>query len=311
MRHVHPNLTFAAMIVATAISSALGCQNQQNRIVANPFLAPDRVPPPATRALLPGQAQPYYPGDPLPVMQSSAQPASPAVVAAPSEPEMPSATQTLAWASPSGTPAATNAAFAAPSPAPATAPPQPTVAPAAATLASSEGAIAIPDDGSGLRFALPGQQPTAEPRPFIPNAPVAIASATAPVQPQPTPQLPAPPSERDARQTAYTEPVITQQSAPPQSPWQTPAIAQTVAPPSASNLYPQPVAAQPIGPPLALAAPPLMPYSGYPVAASSTMDVRLREVQSPAMPRIRIPGYESAAPLVGTADGFRPRTSMR
>ncbi|MGI9427096.1 MAG: hypothetical protein ACR2NM_00445, partial [Bythopirellula sp.] len=34
--------------------------------MTNPFLAPDRVPPPATRTLLPGTAQPYYPGDPVP-----------------------------------------------------------------------------------------------------------------------------------------------------------------------------------------------------------------------------------------------------
>ncbi|NOZ38674.1 MAG: hypothetical protein GXP24_00430 [Planctomycetes bacterium] len=34
--------------------------------MTNPFLAPNRVPPPATRTLLPGTAQPYYPGDPVP-----------------------------------------------------------------------------------------------------------------------------------------------------------------------------------------------------------------------------------------------------
>jgi hypothetical protein len=73
-----------------------------------------------------------------------------------------------------------------------------------------------------------------------------------------------------------------------------------------------PVAAQPIGPPLALAAPPLMPtYSIQPAMPMNNMDVRMREVPSPAMPRIRIPGYDSSTPLVGSADGFRPRTSMR
>ncbi len=42
-----------------------GCHNQ-NMPVSNPFMAPNRVPPPATRTLLPGTAQPYYPGDPVP-----------------------------------------------------------------------------------------------------------------------------------------------------------------------------------------------------------------------------------------------------
>ncbi len=42
-----------------------GCQSQ-NATLTNPFLAADRVPPPATRTLVPGTAQPYYPGDPVP-----------------------------------------------------------------------------------------------------------------------------------------------------------------------------------------------------------------------------------------------------
>jgi len=42
-----------------------GCRSQTTTM-SNPFLAPNRVPPPATRTLLPGTAQPYYPGDPLP-----------------------------------------------------------------------------------------------------------------------------------------------------------------------------------------------------------------------------------------------------
>lgn len=46
----------AALLVA-------GCQNQPTTF-HNPFLSPDRVPPPSTRALTPGTAQPYYPGDP-------------------------------------------------------------------------------------------------------------------------------------------------------------------------------------------------------------------------------------------------------
>ncbi len=43
----------------------VGCRNQTSPL-SNPFMAPNRVPPPATRTLLPGTAQPYYPGDPVP-----------------------------------------------------------------------------------------------------------------------------------------------------------------------------------------------------------------------------------------------------
>jgi hypothetical protein len=54
---------FAGMVCA-------GCSNQPSHI-ANPLYSADRVPAPGTRALAPGTAQPYYSGDPLPVMPSS------------------------------------------------------------------------------------------------------------------------------------------------------------------------------------------------------------------------------------------------
>lgn len=50
---------------AFALLLLVGCRTQSTAM-SNPFLSPDRVPPPATRTLLPGTAQPYYPGDPLP-----------------------------------------------------------------------------------------------------------------------------------------------------------------------------------------------------------------------------------------------------
>ena len=56
-----PGLLLAITIVATAI----GCRSQSTPLT-NPFLTPDRVPPPSTRVLTPGTAQPYYPGDPMP-----------------------------------------------------------------------------------------------------------------------------------------------------------------------------------------------------------------------------------------------------
>jgi len=48
-----------------AVGLLCGCQGNTTAL-RNPFATPNRVPPPATRVLQPGAAQPYYPGDPLP-----------------------------------------------------------------------------------------------------------------------------------------------------------------------------------------------------------------------------------------------------
>ena len=53
------------LLASCLVASAAGCRNQSAPLT-NPFLTPDRVPPPQTRVLTPGTAQPYYPGDPLP-----------------------------------------------------------------------------------------------------------------------------------------------------------------------------------------------------------------------------------------------------
>ncbi|QDS99528.1 hypothetical protein [Adhaeretor mobilis] len=63
---IHTALILTAFIVT-------GCQNSQSALT-NPFLTPDRVPPPSTRALTPGAAQPYYPGDPVPGVPAASQP---------------------------------------------------------------------------------------------------------------------------------------------------------------------------------------------------------------------------------------------
>lgn len=52
-------------VASGLLLATLGCRNQTST-VTNPFLTPDRVPPPATRMPAPGTAQPYYPGDPVP-----------------------------------------------------------------------------------------------------------------------------------------------------------------------------------------------------------------------------------------------------
>ncbi len=53
------------LLCTLAVGLLVGCRTQSTAMT-NPFLAPNRVPPPATRTLLPGTAQPYYPGDPVP-----------------------------------------------------------------------------------------------------------------------------------------------------------------------------------------------------------------------------------------------------
>jgi hypothetical protein len=308
MKCVHPNLNFATLIVAVAyLSIAAGCKNQQTAVAANPFLGPNRVPPPATRSLLPGQAQPYYQGDPLPVSQNGGAPR--AGVAQAAEAEMPSAEGNLAWTSPSSAQQNPNNGVA-----PNTSPPANSLT-KATVVASNEPNVAIPDDGNSLRFALPEPE-LAEPRTFTPNNAAALASTQTPNSIQPRAQLPSPPTSRDIIQAGYTEPVIASSQAPAPSPWQSPQITPTSVAPATilpANYAAQPPGAQPIGQPLAYNAPPSLPasFAPQPDIAANTMEVRLREVPSPPMPRIRIPGNDSSVLTVGSADGFRPRTSMR
>lgn len=304
MKCVHPNLRPAAAVIAIALALTAGCRNQQSGSMANPFLAPNRVTPPATRSLMPGQAQPYYPGDPVPVMQSGvAQPADAAQLAAAPEPEMPSATENLAWMSPRGG----GTVPAAPSVAPPAAVQQASANPAPTTIASNEPAVAIPDDGNSLRFALPSPAPQ-EPQQFIATAPTPIPTNPQSPTLQQAPQPAAATAPQSIQQAAYTEPVMTNSQVAAASPWRTPEIAPATPAPT-TNPYPPSIAAQAFGPPLAMSAPATM--TPYGQASANSMEVTMREVPSPAMPRIRIPGYQSTPTIVGSADGFRPRTSMR
>jgi hypothetical protein len=133
MKRNHPNFDCGAWILAIALPAALcGCGGHQRTASINPFLGPGRVPPPATRTLVPGAAQPYYPGDPLPTMHSATSGAS-----------APSAV----------VPALATTGVTAEAP----------------TIASSnEPSIAVPSDNGTLRFAAPA--PPAEPAPFMPAA---------------------------------------------------------------------------------------------------------------------------------------------
>src|SRR4029079_17377597 len=77
------------------------CRASSTGMSVSPFMPPDRVPPPNTRVLQPGQAQPYYQGDPLPAMQSAANGPATSIATLPNEPDSRSASgRTLAWAQP-------------------------------------------------------------------------------------------------------------------------------------------------------------------------------------------------------------------
>jgi hypothetical protein len=90
-----PQRPLVAVACAVVVGMVcLGCQNQPSHI-ANPLYSADRVPPPATRALAPGSAQPYYSGDPLPVMPAGS-PAAGQSSVTPRSPDGP-----LDWSSPS------------------------------------------------------------------------------------------------------------------------------------------------------------------------------------------------------------------
>ena len=81
MKGIHPKVSRAAhCALVSAVLAGGGCRSTSSG-VNNPFMSPDRVSPPSTRVIAPGQAQPYYQGDPLPVMQSGATPPANGLVA--------------------------------------------------------------------------------------------------------------------------------------------------------------------------------------------------------------------------------------
>src|SRR5690606_26043711 len=78
----------------------------QSTPLANPFLAPDRVPPPATGTLAPGTAQPYY-GDLAPaVPPTTTMPPAGTVTPQPTYPPPQTAPVTPpgGWSQPAATP---------------------------------------------------------------------------------------------------------------------------------------------------------------------------------------------------------------
>src|SRR4051812_5547735 len=116
MNGIHPNLIRAALGALFAASLCGGCHSTSSGVANNPFMSPDRVAPPSTRMLAPGQAQPYYQGDPLPVMQSSAPPSPAAnpLTSAEASAARSATGKTLAWNAPAGGNAAPAATLAPP-----------------------------------------------------------------------------------------------------------------------------------------------------------------------------------------------------
>src|SRR3954466_14952289 len=150
MERVHPNSSFAATCAIFALALGLGgCRSSSSGIAGNPFLSPDRVPPPNTRAILPGQAQPYYQGDPLPAMQSAANQPAISIAALPNEADSRSASgRTLAWAQPGAASSSQPANVAPQTPAPQSQP----------IATANEASVAGPNDADPLRFSLPAPQ---------------------------------------------------------------------------------------------------------------------------------------------------------
>jgi hypothetical protein len=304
MKRIHPNMArIAHAAILILMSGQIGCRTPSGG-VANPFLAPDRVPPPATRAILPGQAQPYYPGDPLPVMQSSTAPQ-----------EQPAQLGGLAWGS-RGTATATSAA-------------QPT----STSLASSNEKVAIPTDNSDLRFVASQRE-----------APIQVASAesaasmTPPTAASKHGIVQAAFNEAIPNQLPTSAPDVNLVDAEVVSPWRPPQISQAVASAPAVPSAPRVVISggEPNGmgvrlrpvpspPPTPVESPtPRIRLPGYyttqPYYSNAAMQPGTVIYGPPAVQTVNsAPQLVQPSPLSlagvpqGPAgqDGFRPRTAMR
>jgi hypothetical protein len=142
------SLQFVGVLIA-AIALA-GCRNQTAGIT-NPFVTADRVPPPQTRVLAPGTAQPFYPGDPMPGAAPAGTPVIGSPVATPGF-------ATPGFVPPTNTPTYAPAGAAGTSPALTTPPggwggafpPQSSVTPTGPTPGET---VSVPGDPQGLRFA--------------------------------------------------------------------------------------------------------------------------------------------------------------
>jgi len=318
MRAIHPITGHVATVALIVLCSGVdGCKSTSSG-VGNPFLAPDRVPPPSTHALLPGQAQPYYQGDPLPSASQTA-PSAPATAAAasPMERSLSPSGRTLAWNAP-----ATAAASGPPvSPAPPiNQPVSPQITQAVAAV--NENSIAVPTDADPLRYALP-QAPRVETAASPPAAAV-VTAENKPTATQPVGGTRTAPSQ-NVLLASYNapaavvpqaiQPLTTVPSQQSTTPWRSPQLIQPLN--SATNVSQQGSIQPLVGSLPTLPPPNSSPLAQQPVSIpTNTMAATLRAVNPPPpqpgdpMPRIRMPDYLPPPPI-STADGFRPRTSMQ
>ena len=168
-------MRYLSSFLAIALLTLPGCRSQSAPLT-NPFLAPDRVPPPATRTLLPGTAQPYYPGDPVPN--------SPAV-GVPAPAYTPGPAPTFTPQPGSGVPQAVPPGGWNPAPQPPGA-----VTPTSANVPLEPGnhineqAISVGPDEESLRFASAATQPSPpEQAPVVPDqAQQALAQSVLPAR---------------------------------------------------------------------------------------------------------------------------------
>ena len=207
MKRIHPKMARVAhWALLVFLSGMIGCKTPAGG-VANPFLAPDRVPPPGTRAIMPGQAQPYYPGDPLPVMQSSTVPQEP-----------PAPHGGLAWSSPADAAVSSS---------------DTRIARSAATLNEK---VAIPTDGGDLRFAAPQSEAPIQ---------IALSNAAPVVTPPSAPAAPkhaaaqASFNEPVVGGLPTSTPDVNLVDVEVVSPWRPPQISQSVAAASAASAPPR------------------------------------------------------------------------
>lgn len=181
-----------------------GCRSQTTAMT-NPFLAPNRVPPPATRTLLPGTAQPYYPGDPVPNTPVIGAPPVGFAPGATPQPTLP----TYAPPQPAGVvpPGGWNTA---PQPIPSGSSSR-NVMPSNIQPASAVGPVVVQPDQQNLRFAQSATQQATQ-QPMLPPDPSILPTPRQGVSPYP--------NQLASFQTTLPQQPFVQQSVPTGEPRQ-------------------------------------------------------------------------------------------
>jgi hypothetical protein len=299
MKGLHPNNGHAVALAVSLLAIIVGGCRNQSTALSNPFMAPDRVPPPSTRAIPPGTAQPYYPGDPLPATQSSAPPAAPAPVVAQQSPANPALAKSAE--SPVSVPSDNGQLrYPLPQPQPVAPAPQPSVA--------------------------------AAPLPPPPSIAVTPALAAPSVAPPATPNVPSPITQASYTETsASSTPAIQPPIDLAHGPWRQPQIPQSSTAPVIAQIAP-PALTPPSGAAQQVAGPSMpvsiraVPSTVPSVVTSEPPRIRFPSaITSPAPVSPGVPQTVQVTPLPSdlmrtatapqaastNSDGFRPRGIVR